>query len=518
MRNSLLSRNSVSTLLPTIIALAMTATSLVATSASAVPSSPPVITDDTFGRWTKVIFADITPEGTVIDPLVYNRKTVSGTSEGTTGDTVDVYCVTLNGTNSSKLAAAVPVNVDGSWSTQVDARQALVQPGYTLPRTDKHTLGCKLAAVWGGSPRPDFNQVSGRVQRFVSLTPTIVNSHVVDWFVEFQGTDGFIDFQSAAWCGLCDMYVGDEFGRTAASSQAIFWGNAMIGAAGDVIPTLRVDGYNAILGGEVYRNAPATPDAQQRNEWTINVSNDGDVVATETSRLSGCATQTTGASDFSLPSCHDSNGALLDLGVTLTRRTVLLPDGLTYFIKDTYFSNDLKPHTISISYSEANIRPTDVKLPAGVINAPAAQITGNDGGSWIPATTDWLDTTVTGFGPGPTTIEFSRDSTLAPGVHNPIGAVTYGPAPDSILGAARGQVLRGRHHLLRALEILLAGEAPHAPLVAQDQPPVYSEHQNLLYYLDANGQKQPVKTRADWERRRAELAAGRLPQTSEDEP
>lgn len=81
--------------------------------------------------------------------------------------------------------------------------------------------------------------------------------------------------------------------------------------------------------------------------------------------------------------------------------------------------------------------------------------------------------------------------------------------------------VRFRQAALAALVFTLFGGAP---LVAQDQPPVYSEHQDLLYFLDANGQKQPVKTRADWERRRAHILAnmqvvmGPVPPASQKTP
>ena len=43
-----------------------------------------------------------------------------------------------------------------------------------------------------------------------------------------------------------------------------------------------------------------------------------------------------------------------------------------------------------------------------------------------------------------------------------------------------------------------------------DQPeaPTYSEHQDLTYYLDASGKKQPVRTAGDWETRRQHILAG----------
>ncbi len=42
---------------------------------------------------------------------------------------------------------------------------------------------------------------------------------------------------------------------------------------------------------------------------------------------------------------------------------------------------------------------------------------------------------------------------------------------------------------------------------AADPAPKYAEHQDLSYFLDANAQKQPIKSPADWARRREHIAA-----------
>ncbi len=42
---------------------------------------------------------------------------------------------------------------------------------------------------------------------------------------------------------------------------------------------------------------------------------------------------------------------------------------------------------------------------------------------------------------------------------------------------------------------------------AADPAPKYAEHQDLSYYLDANGQKKPIKSPADWAKRREHIAA-----------
>src|SRR5690349_14429937 len=39
------------------------------------------------------------------------------------------------------------------------------------------------------------------------------------------------------------------------------------------------------------------------------------------------------------------------------------------------------------------------------------------------------------------------------------------------------------------------------------EAPVYTEHQDLSYYLDDQGQRHPIMAAADWEQRRAQVVA-----------
>lgn len=61
-----------------------------------------------------------------------------------------------------------------------------------------------------------------------------------------------------------------------------------------------------------------------------------------------------------------------------------------------------------------------------------------------------------------------------------------------------------------ALLISLASLAVIATVAvaADEAPPPYPEHQDLSYTLDASGARRPVRTRSDWERRRAHILAG----------
>src|SRR4051812_17557920 len=65
---------------------------------------------------------------------------------------------------------------------------------------------------------------------------------------------------------------------------------------------------------------------------------------------------------------------------------------------------------------------------------------------------------------------------------------------------------------LLPLAALLLLTAPHAPGPAQEKPPrdapAYTDHQDLLYHLDAAGRRQPVRSAEDWEVRRRHVLAG----------
>jgi len=55
-----------------------------------------------------------------------------------------------------------------------------------------------------------------------------------------------------------------------------------------------------------------------------------------------------------------------------------------------------------------------------------------------------------------------------------------------------------------SIVLLLVAALPR-PLAALEPAPVYSEHQDLAYYLDADGRRQPVETTTDWEIRRQHI-------------
>jgi len=62
-------------------------------------------------------------------------------------------------------------------------------------------------------------------------------------------------------------------------------------------------------------------------------------------------------------------------------------------------------------------------------------------------------------------------------------------------------------HLLALMLVAAVVHAARPTRVFCDEPPVYGEHQDLHYYLDARGHRHPIRTVADWEIRRAHILA-----------
>jgi len=62
-------------------------------------------------------------------------------------------------------------------------------------------------------------------------------------------------------------------------------------------------------------------------------------------------------------------------------------------------------------------------------------------------------------------------------------------------------------HKLRLILALACAPLALATVATRAEPPVYREHQDLSYYLDAQGTRHPIRSVADWEIRRAQILA-----------
>ncbi len=95
-------------------------------------------------------------------------------------------------------------------------------------------------------------------------------------------------------------------------------------------------------------------------------------------------------------------------------------------------------------------------------------------------------------------------------------------ACHSKLRTGISQIAR-RWSLVTSVCLTMLLQTPHAGR-AQEKAPVYSEHQDLSYYVDAAGKKHSVKTAADWKIRRQHILAniqtvmGKLPNPDKPVP
>lgn len=64
-------------------------------------------------------------------------------------------------------------------------------------------------------------------------------------------------------------------------------------------------------------------------------------------------------------------------------------------------------------------------------------------------------------------------------------------------------------NLPASTSLVVAGVFAWSPcnILAEDQTPSYPEHQDLSYFLDESGARQPIRTVADWEKRRRHILA-----------
>ncbi len=130
-------------------------------------------------------------------------QSISGTSDGTTGDSVDVLCYSDNGsTGSSKgtVASGVAVNADGSFSTSVPLNQ--LEPGFPN--------ACRLRAVRSGtSPTSGLASFAGPRTEVATLQLTATGSATTAYYIVAPQLEGVEEYESFGRGGLDNSYLMD---------------------------------------------------------------------------------------------------------------------------------------------------------------------------------------------------------------------------------------------------------------------------------------------------------------------
>lgn len=426
-----LSMDSVSKFFSAALAAVLGTALLSAAPATAAPAAGPTITGTTFGSWNIDYWGSYNPDMTPVEKVSLNARTVSGTSTGAPGDIVHVYCVTKNPAKTVRISDDVAVQADGSWVANTSTHTL-----YT--RIAKSATSCKLAAIWQGETPPTFAEATGLEVHVMQMVPTVRNGVFEDLWVSFNGTEGFVDFGTNANCSLCDTFVANPADGTIGNSDSsIFWWNASLWGSYTSSPgvgksLLTVDDREVWSGYQTNVYAPFSA----ANLRTVDISYALDPVTgvltfTEKAQLSYCpADATLTKPDMFECTAMDNFKTMSDAGVRHTRVTTVGPDGMTYNVDDLFESTDGQAHTIDVRYFEASIattgNETDIKFPAGV--------TGVAGDTWIDGSTITSALEVTGFSPGATTLQFTRNDLAAPGYANPVGFATYFDEPDKVSG------------------------------------------------------------------------------------
>jgi hypothetical protein len=389
------------------------ATLLVACSAllgATLAASPPAeaagvtasnITSPTDG--THWFFTDAHPATTV---------TVTGTSTGTTGDSVDIRCY-ANTYSWTSGASNVPVAADGSFSTAMDMTAVYGT--------------CILRAVPAGlAAGSDMQTFTGPRMTAESSVSTKITSggpnygKVVSYYVEFQSAHAMNDYGSTTDGGLWDSRLSNADGT---SSNYLWYGNAILAGNEGTRSYMQVDGHNSFgpytaaygtfAGAANSQGLPSLTYSATRNATT------GDTTIHETDPIVRCPSDTFPPTAASCPD-------FVSAGVRLERTLFTTDGGRQVHIGDVWRSTDGKAHTISAHYYQA-VQGANAALP-GTATPVGVRL------PWLGGyQTFTSDTTYPGTSSVPNTV-FVRDDNTAPdgNLDYPRGAISFDLGPSNI--------------------------------------------------------------------------------------
>jgi hypothetical protein len=368
--------------LAVIAALAVLAPSVPAASAAITQSSASI--DAPFG------FNDETV------PLTPPARTVTATSDGTQGDMADVLCL-YGTTTAAELATDVTIGAGGAVTAQID--ESTISTNY-----------CRVIVVDANSGRPaDDSPFQGPWIGGGDYSLTRDGSLVTDFYASGGWKGTYADFHSVGYGGMYDMALRNSAGET---GPEIFYYNGFFESGethpdgnGGSRPDVLVDGKHAYTAYE----ASQTPTNDGQPSITVDHSFDpatGNITIHEAEDLVFCAPDEATCTSF-VPS-----------GLRFERTLATSHEGQVVNITDTVRNTGAADHTFDFEYQEFNnfSGHTGFRLP------------GESGYSAHPE-----GDVKTGLGPI-STIGIDYDTTNGfNGVGNPLGAITFSPAPTRLL-------------------------------------------------------------------------------------
>jgi hypothetical protein len=274
--------------------------------------------------------------------------TVTGTSDGTSGDTVDLLC--YYGATQRPFATGVPVAADGSFTTDLQSETIAA---------DKW---CVIRAVPSGTT-PDAPPGSGTPFAGPTVYPGQHKTMGADWFVSRTQPGGYFEYQSSGSCGIGLSAVFDGSG---APSSPLFWCNGgmplaskrseiKIGLAlpqGYVpdfgeLPPQQYDAYNHLsayllptVSDQPAGSIPGVP------PMTVTHSVDpatGDTTITESEDIVVCSPGT-----LRFPPLADECRSFVPSGVTFKRVITQTHQGHQTTVDDYWTSVDGQDHTLGL--------------------------------------------------------------------------------------------------------------------------------------------------------------------------
>jgi hypothetical protein len=341
---------------------------------------------------------------------------VTGTTNGTTGDKVDVRCYERADAY-DRVQEDVAVAADGSFST-------------TMSTDDPYGV-CILKAVPAGlADTADTSTFTGPTltgeQNVSNKIPSGPNAGTMTGFyVLFQQPKALNDYVSATEGGIYDARL--QHGPGNASAYIWYEDGSLRGDdPGDNRSGIQVDGRNA-YGPKTARDQLA--DNPGLPGLTYDVSRDaasGDTTIHEVDPIVVCPNETPFPPTSA--SCPQFNSA----GVVLERTWTSDDGGLQIHMTDTWRSTDNAPHTLSLRYEEwvSGYAPNDDLVPI------AFQL------PWLgDFATFSTDTVFPGPAPGAGTI-FVRDNNNAPDGSDVylVGAISYSLAPTDVRRLSRQEL------------------------------------------------------------------------------
>lgn len=380
---------------------------------------------------------------------------VTGTSNGTTGDTVDVRCY-YSLFRWSGAASNVPVAADGTFSTTMNTNTPY---GTCILRAVPSGLSA------GSNVRPYTGpRITGEQKVSDKITSGPNAGKTYDYYVQYQSARAENDYISAPSGGLWDSRLQYSDGT---SSNQLWYENAALPRNEGTRSFLKVDGRNAYgpeTAEELFPNNAGFPEltfTAKRNART------GDTTIHEIDPIVVCPNETPFPPTAS--SCPNFKSA----GVRLERTIFTTDGGLQVHISDVWRSTDHKAHTVSPHYDQwlqgydytppASPTPVGLKLP------------------WLSHSYKTFTTDQVFPGPksGPQTI-FVRDDNTAPdgNMAFPRGAISFDAAPHQVhrasyreftLQYATVKVPAGGTHLLREYFVIGNTDSQVAAIAAKNR-------------------------------------------------